>query len=438
MKTLESGHEPLFSVAVQCRNRFVRELLASHLGQDREIALLGFVSSGSELVELCNVRRPTVAIFEADAPRWSNERLISLLRPPGRAPRVIGMHESLPAVNIVRAYEAGVNALVPYAAGLGALVNAVKVPSLVEKVQAERGRAGLTPRELEVLYLISAGYPSEQAAWLLGITPYTLEHHKRQIFAKLGAHDQAHAVASAMRLGLSQAPARPLARPDRSGSHGSYLRVLVHGGTDDLIERIRKVLDHPDMQVAVDGEETPPPRWAKARKVTVAVVEGPGAVDRTVHSGRGPLVLVLTGEGTRDQVANAWAQGTAVVRAADVEDLLQLAVRAASHGHLLVEAAHAKAILGPPSGGMSTLWRVALTPREREILGHVWRGYTMKQTARVLGISVRTVENLQSNLFRKLGVHSRSAALTTAVELGLLDDLNLLERRLTGDDVLAP
>jgi hypothetical protein len=44
------------------------------------------------------------------------------------------------------------------------------------------------------------------------------------------------------------------------------------------------------------------------------------------------------------------------------------------------------------------------------------------------------VENLQSNLFRKLGVHSRSAALTAAVDLGLLDDLNLLERRLPNDD----
>ena len=96
-----------------------------------------------------------------------------------------------------------------------------------------------------------------------------------------------------------------------------------------------------------------------------------------------------------------------------------LAVRAASHGHLLVEAAHARAVLGPPGGGTAMQYRVALTPREREILGHIWRGRTMKQTARQLGISARTVENLQGNLFRKLGGHSRSAALTTAIVLGL-------------------
>jgi DNA-binding CsgD family transcriptional regulator len=35
---------------------------------------------------------------------------------------------------------------------------------------------------------------------------------------------------------------------------------------------------------------------------------------------------------------------------------------------------------------------------------------------------VRTVENLQGNLFRKLRVHSRAAAVAAAHQLGLLDD----------------
>jgi DNA-binding CsgD family transcriptional regulator len=40
----------------------------------------------------------------------------------------------------------------------------------------------------------------------------------------------------------------------------------------------------------------------------------------------------------------------------------------------------------------------------------------------MLGISIRTVENLQSNLFKKLRVHSRAAALVAAHDLGLLDE----------------
>jgi len=49
---------------------------------------------------------------------------------------------------------------------------------------------------------------------------------------------------------------------------------------------------------------------------------------------------------------------------------------------------------------------VVLTGREREIVAAIAAGQSTKQTARLLGISVRTVENLQGNLFRKLGVHA--------------------------------
>jgi DNA-binding CsgD family transcriptional regulator len=44
----------------------------------------------------------------------------------------------------------------------------------------------------------------------------------------------------------------------------------------------------------------------------------------------------------------------------------------------------------------------------------------VRQTARALGIAVKTVENAQGHLFRKLGVHNRAAAVATAYALGLL------------------
>ena len=62
-----------------------------------------------------------------------------------------------------------------------------------------------------------------------------------------------------------------------------------------------------------------------------------------------------------------------------------------------------------------------LTAREREILGLIARGHTVRQTARTLGIAVKTVENTQARLFRKLGVRNRIESLTTADALGLID-----------------
>jgi DNA-binding CsgD family transcriptional regulator len=51
-----------------------------------------------------------------------------------------------------------------------------------------------------------------------------------------------------------------------------------------------------------------------------------------------------------------------------------------------------------------------LTARESEIISLAAAGNSVKQTARALNISVKTVESIQSQLFRKLGVSSRTGA----------------------------
>jgi DNA-binding CsgD family transcriptional regulator len=61
-----------------------------------------------------------------------------------------------------------------------------------------------------------------------------------------------------------------------------------------------------------------------------------------------------------------------------------------------------------------------LTAREHDILRSIGRSHTVRQTARTLGIAAKTVENAQSNMFRKLGVHNRAAALAAAYSFGLL------------------
>lgn len=64
---------------------------------------------------------------------------------------------------------------------------------------------------------------------------------------------------------------------------------------------------------------------------------------------------------------------------------------------------------------------VALTAREREILAAIGDGLSVKQTARKLGVAEKTIENLQSRLYRKLAVRNRVQALTQAHALGLID-----------------
>jgi DNA-binding NarL/FixJ family response regulator len=54
--------------------------------------------------------------------------------------------------------------------------------------------------------------------------------------------------------------------------------------------------------------------------------------------------------------------------------------------------------------------KVSLTPREQEILLRLSKGYPDKQIADGLNISAWTVHNHMKNIFKKLGVHTRTEA----------------------------
>jgi len=62
-----------------------------------------------------------------------------------------------------------------------------------------------------------------------------------------------------------------------------------------------------------------------------------------------------------------------------------------------------------------------LTPREREVVLLIARGYTYRESASKLGMRVKTLESHMSHIFEKLGVATRSELSFMAYETGLVD-----------------
>jgi len=62
-----------------------------------------------------------------------------------------------------------------------------------------------------------------------------------------------------------------------------------------------------------------------------------------------------------------------------------------------------------------------LTPREREVLQLVAEGRTNREIARVLSISVKTVEHHRANLMSKLGLYSAAELTQYAIRMGVID-----------------
>jgi two-component system response regulator NreC len=61
-----------------------------------------------------------------------------------------------------------------------------------------------------------------------------------------------------------------------------------------------------------------------------------------------------------------------------------------------------------------------LSPREREVLVLLAQGYTNRQVADQIGLSVKTVETYRARIADKLALHSRAELIRYAHESGLL------------------
>lgn len=109
-----------------------------------------------------------------------------------------------------------------------------------------------------------------------------------------------------------------------------------------------------------------------------------------------------------------------VLKTASSDELIQ-AVRTVYRGESALDPIVAQKVVqqltkGRPLGAQTSA--ETLTEREIETLQLVARGLTNKAVGRELGISDRTVQGHLSNIYGKLGVNSRTEAVTEALKRG--------------------
>lgn len=137
-------------------------------------------------------------------------------------------------------------------------------------------------------------------------------------------------------------------------------------------------------------------------------------------------VLVLTmhdDEGYLRQFLRAGASGYVVKRAVDTE--LTAAIRSVYRGEIFVYPSLAKAMmakyLGTSSKGEKQLEQLCpLSEREKEVLTLIARGYTNKQAAEKLFLSVKTIETYRARIMEKLQLHTRAELVRYAIQEGFL------------------
>jgi DNA-binding NarL/FixJ family response regulator len=132
----------------------------------------------------------------------------------------------------------------------------------------------------------------------------------------------------------------------------------------------------------------------------------------TVHEDRGDLWLML----------EAGAAGYVLKRAAAAE-LIQ-AVRAVAAGGTYLDPSLAGSVVGSyvRTANGETPGGAELSDREAEVVRAIARGYSNKEIAGRLGLSVKTVETYKTRSLEKLGLRSRVDIVRYAVARGWLAD----------------
>ena len=213
----------------------------------------------------------------------------------------------------------------------------------------------------------------------------------------------------------------------------SVVRVVLADDHPIVREGLKLLVNsQPDMEVvgeAADGELAL--RAAKELAPDVLVVDlsmplmsGHEVTERVRRAYPAVKVLALTVHEERvylTQLLRAGASGYVLKRAAPSE--LVRAVRAVAAGGTYIDPSIAGAVVEGYLGGTAEPSQASpdsLSDREREVLVRIARGYSNKEIAAELGLSIKTVETYKGRMTEKLGLKSRVDIVRYAASHGWL------------------
>jgi DNA-binding NarL/FixJ family response regulator len=198
------------------------ELVRSGLRRAFELAddfsVVGESGTVADALHKCAALRPDVATLDVRLPDGDGLDLARQLRAahPGIALVILTMYPG--DDQLLAALESGANAFVAKSAPVAAVVSAARQALADSSSFASSDLAAalrrrdaqtdveLSPRELEVLRLLAAGYSVSQVSRRLGVSDATTKTHVSRMYQKLGAGNRAQALMTAIRLGIIDSP----------------------------------------------------------------------------------------------------------------------------------------------------------------------------------------------------------------------------------------
>lgn len=222
------------TIVIADDHRSFGEALEIALGKEGDLEVLEVVDGGADAVRSTADRHPDVVLMDLRMPLVDGIEATKRIRRGASTTAIIILTGDEDELSLARAIEAGARGSLSKTAPIADVAAAVRhahrgkrlhEPAEVQealrtlRARSDRDRdldrrvARLTPRELQILELISSGASSEAIAADLGMSRHTLRTHVQNILTKLAVHSKTEAVVAAIRTGKITPPG--LAATDR-------------------------------------------------------------------------------------------------------------------------------------------------------------------------------------------------------------------------------
>ena len=186
----------------------LRRGLATLLGFNKDIAVVGDAKNGEEAVKAAIKLKPDVVVMDLSMPVMDGVEATRQIREALPDTYVLILTSYSTSVDVSRAMEAGASGAFVKDAEDERLVDAIRTvaaggtafsPEIEALVRSDPHPPELTERQRKILDATSKGLSSDKIAASLGISAYAVNQHLDVIRRKLGAQNRTEAVAIAFR-----------------------------------------------------------------------------------------------------------------------------------------------------------------------------------------------------------------------------------------------
>ena len=203
-----------------------REMLRRTLRREGSIKIVGEAANGPQAIEAINNLKPDVVLLGNIMPRMSGIEILTAIREKSRKTKALMITAANDEALIFKTLKSGAKGCLTKDVSITDLIKAIQavhkgelwverklmarffegeaVADSRRESRARRSKEALTPREKEVLGILTTGKTNKEIAKALFISEKTVKTHLNSIFRKLKVTRRLQAIVYAINLGLSK------------------------------------------------------------------------------------------------------------------------------------------------------------------------------------------------------------------------------------------